>query len=142
MAHAILADEIKKRSLAIKVYSAGVIDCSDEPQLEEITRTCLRNNTPPPSDSPTFVRQLPLESIDRFLVMEQYHAEVLTREHGIAVERVSLLGDSDPQARGSEIPDPFGGGKIAYERSYKLIRDCVLHYLDSTDDLIGRRSNP
>jgi len=137
MAHAILADEVRKRSLAIKVYSAGVLDFSDEPQLDETTTTCLRNNTSPPAESPKFVRQLPLTTINRFLVMEQYHAEMLARQFGIAAERVSLLGDFDPAARGPEISDPFGRGEIAYEHSYERIRDCLVHYLEVTDDPVG-----
>ena len=134
MAHAIFVDEAKKRSLPIKVYSAGVIDFSNEPQLEETSSTCLQHNTSPPVESPTFVRQLPLESIKRFLVMEQFHADMLMREHGVSPERISLLGSYDPRRRGHEIADPFGLGPAAYQRSYRLIRDCVIQYLEASDD--------
>src|SRR5207253_1395456 len=81
MAHAIFVDEVKKRALPIEVYSAGVLDFSDQPQLEETAMTCLRNNTSPPPESPTWVRQLPLDAIGRFLVMEQFHADALTRDY-------------------------------------------------------------
>jgi len=135
MAHAILVAEARKRSLAIEVYSAGVIDFSDEPQLTETSRTCLHHDTPPPEEAPTWVRRLPLDSINRFLVMEQYHADALNREHGVSRDRISLLGSFDPQRRGAEIADPFGGGELVYDRSYKLIRDCIIGYLDTTDEL-------
>ena len=46
-------------------------------------------------------------------------------------ERISLLGTFDPRRRGAEIADPFGLGSLAYERSYQLIRDCVVGYLDT-----------
>jgi protein-tyrosine-phosphatase len=134
MAHAIFVDEVEQRSLPIEVYSAGVLDFSNEPQLEETSLTCLQHNTSPPKESPVFVAQLPLDSIDRFFVMEQYHADVLRRDYNVPSERISLLGDFDPLQRGSEISDPFGCGEIVYQRSYRLIRDCIIHYLETTDD--------
>ena len=67
--------------------------------------------------------------------MEHDHADVLTREYGIASHRISLLGTFDPQRRGVEIADPFGEGSLVYERSYQLIRDCIIGYLDTTDEL-------
>jgi protein-tyrosine-phosphatase len=135
MAHAIFVAEAKKRSLEVEVYSAGVFDFSDAPPLVETSTTCLQHNTPPPKESPTWVGQLPLDSIDRFLVMEHDHARMLTSEYGISPERVSLLGAFDPKERGVEIADPFSQGSLVYERSYKLIRDCIIGYLDTTDEL-------
>jgi protein-tyrosine-phosphatase len=140
MAHAIFADEVRKRSLAVTVYSAGVYDFSDAPRVPETSDTCRQHNTPAPEKAPTFAGQLPLDSIDCFLVMEQHHADVLTREFGISPERVSLLGTFDPHRRGSEIADPFGQGKLVYERSYQLIRDCIIGYLDATEEM--KRSDP
>jgi protein-tyrosine-phosphatase len=135
MAHAIFVDEARKRSLAVEVYSAGVFDFSDAPVLIETSTTCLQYNTPPPEKSPTWVRELPLDSIDRFLVMEQHHADLLTSSYGISSDRISLLGTFDPRHRGAEIADPFSHGKLVYERSYKLIRDCINGYLDTTTEL-------
>src|SRR5437588_6213211 len=83
MAHAIFIDEARKRSLRVDVYSAGVLDFSDQPPLIETSRTCLAHHTPPARETPTWVRQLPLDSIDRFLVMEHLHADALTSEYGI-----------------------------------------------------------
>ena len=135
MAHAIFLAEAKKRSLAVEVYSAGVLDFSDEPPLAETSMTCLQHNTPPPKESPTWVRQLPLKSINRFLVMEQDHANMLMSRYGISADRISLLGAFDPQQRGAEIADPFSHGSLVYDRSYELIRDCIIGYLDTTDEL-------
>lgn len=135
MAHAIFADEAKKRSLDVEVYSAGVVDFSDAPPLDETSSMCLRHNTPPPDKTPTWVRELPLESITRFLVMEQDHADALMYVHGISPDRVSLLGEFDPKKRGVELADPFAEGEAAYERSYLRIRDCIVGYLETTDDM-------
>ena len=131
MAHAIFEDEAKKRSLAVDVYSAGVLDFSDQPPLSETAATCLAHHTPLVKKTPTWVGQIPFKSIDRFLVMEHNHADMLTTEFGIPRKRISLLGTFDPNQRGAEIDDPFGLGSLAYERSYKLIRDCIVGYLDS-----------
>ena len=117
------------------VYSAGVFDFSDQPPLDETSMTCLQHKTPPAKETPTWVGQLPLVSINRFLVMEHDHAGALTSEFGISPDRISLLGTFDPRQRGAEIADPFGHGSLVYERSYKLIRDCIIGYLDTTDEL-------
>jgi len=135
MAHAIFAAEAGKRSLSVEIYSAGVFDFSDAPSLDETTMTCMRHDTPPPKEAPTWVGQLPLDSINRFLVMEHAHADVLTSDDGISPERISLLGAFDPQQRGAEIADPFGCGARVYESCYQLIRDCIVGYLDTTDEL-------
>jgi len=135
MAHAIFLDEAKKRSMAVTVYSAGVFDFSDAPALAETSRTCLQNETPPPKENPTYVGQLPINSIDRFLVMEQDHADILSSEFGVAAQRISLLGTFDPRQRGREIADPFGRGARVYDRCYQLIRDCIIGYLETTDEL-------
>jgi protein-tyrosine-phosphatase len=135
MAHAIFVDEAKKRSLTVEVHSAGVFDFSDAPALVETTTTCLLHNTPPAKETPTWVGELPLDSIDRFLVMEQEHGRVLQHEFAISPKRISLLGTFDPRQRGREIADPFSHGSEVYERSYQLIRDCIIGYLDNTGEL-------
>ena len=132
MAHAILIDEARKRSLSIEIYSAGIRDFSDQPPLIETSSTCLHYNTPPPKVRPTWVGELPLRSIDRFLVMEQVHADALQSEFGIPADRISLLGDFDPKRRGAEIDDPFFSfSEQIYRSSYELIRDCIVEYLDT-----------
>jgi len=135
MAHAIFVAEARKRSLAVEIYSAGVFDFSDQPPLAETSNTCLQHHTPPPKETPTWAGELPLDSINRFLVMEHDHADVLESEFGVSPDRISLLGSFDPRRRGDEIADPFSHGSVVYERSYKLIRDCVVGYLDTTDEL-------
>ena len=135
MAHAIFVAEARKRALAITVYSAGVFDFSDQPPLTETSDTCLAHQTPVVKETPTWVAQLPLDSIDRFLVMEHSHANLLTSEYGISPERISLLGTFDPRRRGAEIADPFGHDELVYDRSYQLIRDCIVGYLDTTNEL-------
>ena len=59
---------------------------------------------------------------------------MLVNEYGIASNRISLLGTFDPQRRGTEIADPYGQGSLVYERSYNLIRACIIGYLDTTDE--------
>jgi protein-tyrosine phosphatase len=130
MAHAIFVAEAASRGLSVEVYSAGVYDFTDQPPIDDTIATCLKHNTPLVKE-PTWVRDLPLDSIDRFLVMEQHHAEVLTREFGVSPERVSLLGEFDPHGRGSEIEDPFNRGSLVYDQSYEQIRDCIVNYLDA-----------
>jgi protein-tyrosine-phosphatase len=136
MAHAILADEALKRSLAIDIFSAGTLDFSDQPPLIETSTTCLHYHTPVPKQTPTWVAQLPLDSIDRFLVMEQRHADALQDQFGVSPDRISLLGTFDPKRRGAEIDDPyFSYSEEVYRSSYRRIRDCIIRYLDTAAEL-------
>ena len=135
IAHAILDAEVRRRSLPIEVYSAGVLDFRDAPSIDETTTTCQSFKTPVPDKSPTWVRELPLDSITRFLVMEHYHADILIRTYGISSDRISLLGDFDPRERGSEIDDPYAQSLTVYNHCYERIRDCIISYLETTNDL-------
>ena len=130
IAHAILSSEVEKRSLPIKVYSAGVLDFRGAGPVGDTLKTCLTHKTPSPKDEPTWVSELPLDSITQFLVMENYHAERLVDEFGVPPERINLLGKFDPLGRGDEIDDPFGRGIPVYTRCYERLRDCLLNYLD------------
>jgi hypothetical protein len=68
--------------------------------------------------------------------MEQVHADALQSEFGIPANRISLLGDFDPKRRGAEIDDPFFSySEKIYRSSYELIRDCIVGYLDTADEL-------
>ncbi|HSE30074.1 MAG TPA: hypothetical protein VLA93_00705 [Pyrinomonadaceae bacterium] len=136
MAHAILTDEAQKRSLDIDIYSAGILDFSDQPPLDETSNTCLHFKTPPPKLMSTWVAQLPLASIDRFLVMEQQHADALENQFGISADRITLLGSFDPKQRGAEISDPFFSySEEVYRSSYRLIRECIIEYLNTANEL-------
>jgi protein-tyrosine-phosphatase len=134
MAHAILVAEAEQRQLAVNVYSAGVFDFRGAPAIPETTSTCERNNTPAPEEVATWVSDLPLQSISRFLVMEQMHADVLIYEYGVSPDRIRLLGQFDPHNRGGEIVDPFGQSNTVYQESYELIRDCIANYLDNAEE--------
>jgi len=135
MAHAILVAEAAKRQLSIEAYSAGVYDFRDLPPVSDTVTTCLNHSTPPPKTESTWAPELPLDSINRFLVMGQHHADSLIGEFGVSPDRVSLLGEFDPQRRGREISDPIGMGRAVYEECYGLIRDCIVNYLDTAAEL-------
>ncbi len=135
IAHAIFVSEVEKRSLPVEVYSAGVLDFRGAPPVEDTLKTCLDHDTPSPKEDPTWISDLPLDSITRFLVMENYHADALIHEFGVSPDRVSLLGEFDPHSRGAEIDDPFGRGRAFYKQSYLRIRDCIVNYLDTADEM-------
>lgn len=135
MAHAILVAEARRRKLPVEVYSAGVFDFRGSPPISDTTATCASHDTPAPDEIATFVGDLPLDSITRFLVMEQMHADSLIENHGVDESRVSLLGEFDPKRRGHEIGDPFSMGRRVYDECYEQLYDCIVNYLNSTDEL-------
>lgn len=131
MAHAILAAEVARRALPIRVTSAGIYDFNGTPPAENAWVTCLQHQTPVPKLESTFVGSLDLSSIDHFLTMERHHAEVLTVTYQINRERVALLSNYDPKGRGPDIADPMNQGIVAFEQCYLLLQDCIKHYLDA-----------
>jgi protein-tyrosine phosphatase len=135
MAHAIFVAETTRRSLAVQTYSAGVCDFRGAPPVNDTTSTCDFHQTPAPEKVATWIGELSLDSIDRFLVMERYHMDALIHDHGVRRERVTLLGDFDPKGRGSEIDDPFGQGPAVYTSCYNRLRDCIVNYLDTNNEL-------
>ena len=134
IAHAILSSEVAKRSLPIEVYSAGVLDFRDAPPVDETLKTCLDHETPSPKEQPTWVSELPLDSITQFLVMENYHVDQLVHRFGVSPDRINLLGEFDPLGRGDEIDDPYGRGIRVYTRCYQRLRDCLLNYLETLEE--------
>jgi len=142
MAHAVFVSEVARRKLPVEVYSAGVLYFRGAPAIDDTTRTCTLHNTPAPRDVASWVRDLPLDSITRFLVMEQFHADALIGNYGIGPERVSLLGEFDPQPRSLEIDDPFGYSSAVYAECYGRIRDCIINYLDTTNELGNHEPKP
>jgi protein-tyrosine-phosphatase len=135
MAHAICVAELARRNLAIEVYSAGVCDFTDLPPVYETINTCRNHNTPVAKEESTFVASLRLDKIDRFLAMEQHHADALIVQFGVSADRVSLLAEFDPQDRGRNIADPIGQGSAVYEKCYRQIRECIINYLDTISSL-------
>jgi protein-tyrosine-phosphatase len=135
MAHAICVPEIKRRGWGVEVYSAGVMDFTGTPIVIPTWMTCCQNNTPPQKDYPTFVRDLPLLSIDRFFVMEKPHAAILIADYGISSSLISLLGSFDPKSEGDEIEDPMNQSSVKFERCYARIRRCIFHYFDITTEI-------
>jgi protein-tyrosine-phosphatase len=134
MAQAIFAAEAARRGLQVEVTSAGVWDFDGELAAEEARLTCDKRNTPMPKFVATHIQKVAFSKVVRVFVMEHSHVAALLAETSLAPERVTLLGQYDPQHRGAEIEDPIGKDRAAFERCYDRLKDCILHYLDTTDD--------
>jgi len=67
--------------------------------------------------------------------MEQDHADRLTSEYGISANRITLLGTFDRNGGVMRLLIPLARAVWFYDRSYQLIRDCIIGYLDATDEL-------
>ena len=135
MAHAIAVPELAKRGWPVQVYSAGTMDFTGAPPTIQTWITCCQNSTPPQKDGSTFVRDLPLQSIDRFFVMEHDHAKTLMEDYGVPLSRIALLGTFDPKSKQPEIEDPMGQASVEFDRCYSRIRRCTLQYLDTTTEI-------
>jgi len=135
MAHAIFDFEATRRGRLVNVLSAGVWSGFDgELAAEEARIICDRHGTPMPKVVSTHIATEDLAAATRVFVMEHSHVSALATDFGISPERISLLGEFDPQRRGLEIDDPIGQDIAAFERCYARLRDCIVHYLETTDD--------
>jgi protein-tyrosine-phosphatase len=133
MAHAIFAAEAKRRKLRVNVVSAGTLDFHGAMAVRDARLICDQRQTPMPKFISTCITSVDLSSATRVFVMERSHVDsVIAR--GIAPERISILGEFDPQNRGPEIEDPMGEDAVAFEQCYSRLRDCIIGYLDTTTD--------
>jgi len=133
MAHAIFAAEAKKRKLRVNVLSAGTIDFGGTLAVTEARLVCDQNQTPMPKFISTCITEVDLAGATRIFVMQRMHIDALIA-HGVSSERISLLGEFDPQNRGPEIEDPIGQDAAAFDKCYARLRDCITHYLETTSD--------
>lgn len=135
MAQAILASEVVRRGLAVRVLSAGVSSgYAGMLAVREARLICERRETPTPKFVATHIAGEDVSGVQRLFAMERRHIASLAAHTTLPPDRISLLGDFDPQQRGSEIDDPTGQDRAAFERCYGRMRDCILHYLDTTED--------
>jgi protein-tyrosine-phosphatase len=134
MAHAIMVAEATRRGLRINVLSAGVWDFEGTPAAQEALLTCKRNNTTLQKFIATPVHSADLSDVTRVFVMERDHISALLAETSLSSNRISLLSEYDPQQRGEDISDPIGQDSAAFEACYQRMRDCIVHYLETTDD--------
>lgn len=135
MAHAIFAAEAKRRRLDVNVQSAGMFDFEGVLALREARFVCERHNTPMPKFVSSYFRNLNLSGVTRVFAMTEDHVTLLQAETDIPPERISLLGLFDPKQRGDEIEDPTGKDSQAFDQCYQQLWNCIVHYLDSTDEL-------
>lgn len=137
MAHAIFVAELERRSLPVEACSGGVSDFESVAPVGDAIMTCLRNGAPLPKLEATFAGNLDLSSAVRVFVMEPFHRTELAALHPNLSAPVALLGEFDPLERGATIKDPIGRGRLEFDRCYSRLRDCIVHYLDTTRDLDG-----
>jgi protein-tyrosine-phosphatase len=135
MAHAICVPLLESRGWAVEVYSGGTMDMGHTPPVARVFDACAKHQTPPRKKASTFVRDLPLDSIDRFFVMEQHHLETLVADYGVTPFRILLLSTFDPLGQGAAIDDPIGQDAAAFERCYERLARCITHYLDTTSEI-------
>lgn len=135
IAQAIFTAEVKQRGLVVKVISAGLHDFEGMMAVREARLVCEKHKTPMPKLLSTYFRNVDLFEVTRVFGMTSEHIAHLQAETSVPPERISLLSQFDPQKRGEDIEDPTGQGALAFEQCYGRLRDCIVHYLDSTSEL-------
>ncbi len=134
MAHAIFSAEVAARGLECDIQSGGVLDMGGTKAAPDAQRVCELWETPMPKLVSTHVSALDLTEATRVFVMEPGHKKQLLRETQVDEERVHLLSDFDPHDRPSPIDDPMGLPLYAFQDCYRRLRECIVEYLDTTDD--------
>jgi protein-tyrosine-phosphatase len=134
MAHAIFSSETARRGLEIGNLSAGLANFDGVSVAREARLTCEKNKTPLPKFIASYIGNVDLTGVTRVFVMEHSHVPLLLKLTSLSPDRISLLGEFDPEQRGAEIDDPIGQDIVAFEACYERLRDCILHYLDTSDE--------
>ncbi|MFQ3671233.1 MAG: hypothetical protein SNJ84_07220, partial [Verrucomicrobiia bacterium] len=129
MAHAICLARCAELSLPINVFSAGLLDYTGQYLVENAWLVCCKNGTPPAKSTSTFIRDLPIAQMDRFLVMEHRHQAILQEDYRMAPGIIGLLGAYDVNNKDHEIKDPIGRAPIEFEKCYSRLSLCVNNML-------------
>jgi protein-tyrosine-phosphatase len=135
MAHAILEAEARKRRLEVEVLSAGISPGFEGTMAAmEARLACEQHGTPMSKLLADHITGIDLSGARRVFAMQAAHLAALSAIPNLGQDRCSLLGDFDPLQRGPDIEDPIGQDAAAFERCYLRLRDCIIHYLETTDD--------
>jgi protein-tyrosine-phosphatase len=134
MAHAIFHAEAVRRSLNVMALSAGTYNYEGALVVREVRSICEQHNIPMPKLVATCIANVDVSGATRIFAMEQMHMDYLLDDPRLSPERIHLLGEFDPQQRGAEIEDPMGQDSVAFELCYERLRDCIVHYLETTQD--------
>jgi protein-tyrosine phosphatase len=137
MAHAIFVSELQRRKLAVSVLGAGILDMEGMQAAQYSQVACAQYATPLPKLESVYYKTVDLQRAVRVFGMEERHLFILARDAGVQDARLSLLGEFDPQGRGAQIKDPMGGTLEQHLACYRQLRDCIVHYLNTTHDFAG-----
>jgi protein-tyrosine phosphatase len=135
MAHAIFVSELQRRRLTVNVLGAGILDMEGMQAAPYSQVACEQYATPLPKLESVYYKTVDLQSAVRVFGMEERHLIILERDAEVPAARLSLLGEFDPQGRGAQIRDPMGGTLEQHLACYRQLRDCIVHYLNTTHDL-------
>ncbi len=109
----------------ITVTSAGLIPWEGRPACELAVKVCRAVGVDIAGHRSTPIVRPLAEEADLILVMEKRHYRFIARRFPDARRKVVMLGAFDPEAPGSEIPDPIGEPLEIYLDVRERIRRCV-----------------
>lgn len=135
MAEALARREVRRRSLAVEVRSAGTFAARGQPAAGGAMRTAGRHGLDLSEHRSEPVTEELLDWADVVYGMTPSHVRVVDRLAGR--DAADLLTDvlpPDHPARGGPVSDPVGGPDAAYEEAFDLIEECVGHLFDRLED--------
>lgn len=132
MAHAIALAEAARRGLEeVRVASAGTAGGGGHPAAAHAREVVREHGLDLDEHRSRGLDLRRLREADRILAMSPGHVEAV--RHWMADAPVELLGahlpEEDPD-HGSGIPDPIGGGREEYERTYRILREAIRGLFD------------
>jgi protein-tyrosine phosphatase len=130
LAEALLRAEILRDGrLDLEVFSAGVLDMSGMPAVDEAILLAREAGADLSVHRSRFATPTVLSAADMVVVMERSHQEWLAQRCPEAVDRSRLLSDyAGPEsgvAPGEDVPDALGEDLDSYRRTFGIIRACI-----------------
>jgi protein-tyrosine-phosphatase len=117
----------------ITVTSAGIIPWEGRPPSEQAVSVCRAVGVNIADHRSSPISRPLAEEADLILVMEKRHYRFIARRFPDARWKVVMLGAFDPEAPGSEIPDPIGEPL----ETYLDVRDRIMRCVNGVVDWLG-----
>lgn len=130
---ALLRQKAAAAGLALTVDSAGTGDWHVGDLADPRTRAELARRGTPLDHRARTVRHEDFTAFDHILAMDRSNlANLRALAPAAATAQVALIGDFDPAAPGSEVPDPYHDGPDAFTAVYDQLDRACRGFLDQT----------
>ena len=123
--------KMKREDIAqkVEILSCGVRALEGAPPSKEVLELLTKEGINASGHHSKKITRYLIRSSDIIIVMEQRHRDIIINIENYAMPRISLMSSFLRDYEG-DIPDPIGGSKEDFQKSFYLIKEAVEEIVD------------